>query len=103
VEALKSVRDGKHYITPALSGLLLRQNTQKEFRAEEQFSLSALTAAERKILKLIAQERSTKEIAETLFVSPRTVDTHRNNICQKLNLHGSNSLYKFAMDVKHLL
>lgn len=103
VEALKNVRDGKHYITPALSGMLLRQSAQPGFRAEEQFSLSTLTATERKILKLVAQERSSKEIAEALFISPRTVDTHRNNICQKLDLHGSNALYKFALDVKHLL
>ncbi len=103
VDALKTVRDGKHYITPSLSGMLLRQNTQPEFRAEEQLSLSQLTAAERKILKLVAQDRFSKEIAETLFISPRTVDTHRNNICQKLNLHGANALYKFALDVKHLL
>lgn len=103
VEALRNVRDGKHYITPALSGMLVRQSAQNEFRAEEQFSLSSLTATERKILKLVAQDRSTKEIAEALFISPRTVDTHRNNICQKLDLHGSNALFKFALNVKHLL
>jgi DNA-binding NarL/FixJ family response regulator len=103
VEALKCVRDGKHFITAALSGMLIRQNTQPVFRADEQFALSQLTATERKILKHIAQDRSSKEIAEALFISPRTVDTHRNNICQKLDLHGPNALFKFAMDVKHLL
>ncbi|NUN69644.1 MAG: response regulator transcription factor [Bacteroidetes bacterium] len=103
VEALKLVRDGRHYITPALSGFLLRQNTRPEFRAEEQLALSQLTAAERKIVKQIALDRTSKEIAEALFISPRTVETHRNNICQKLDLHGVNALYKFALEVKHLL
>ncbi|MFA6470069.1 MAG: response regulator transcription factor [Bacteroidota bacterium] len=103
VEALKNVREGKHYITPTLSGHLVRRNVQPEFRSEEQFGLSQLTAGERKILKLISLEQSSKEIAEAMFISPRTVDTHRNNICQKLNLHGPNALYKFSLDVKHLL
>ncbi|MFA6457486.1 MAG: response regulator transcription factor [Bacteroidota bacterium] len=103
VEALKQVREGKHYITPALSGLLVRRSARQEFRGDEQFGLSQLTSSERKILKLISLEKSSKEIAEELFVSPRTIDTHRSNICQKLNLHGPTALFKFAMDVKHLL
>jgi DNA-binding NarL/FixJ family response regulator len=103
VEALRTVRDGKHYITPAVSGLLVRQSAPSAFRADEQFALSQLTTAERKIITLIAQDKSTKEIADALFISPRTVDTHRNNICKKLGLHGSNALLKFALDVKQLL
>ncbi|MFZ4621898.1 MAG: response regulator, partial [Bacteroidota bacterium] len=101
VDALKSVRDGKHYIAPSLSGVLIKRssaNDASQFRAQEQFAFSSLTAAERKVLKQISLDRSTKEIAEILFISPRTVDTHRNNICQKLDLHGSNSLYKFALE-----
>ncbi|MCK9410144.1 MAG: response regulator transcription factor [Bacteroidetes bacterium] len=103
VDALKNVREGKHYITPALSGLLVRRSERQEFHADEQFGLSQLTSSERKILKLISLDKSSKEIAEELFVSPRTVDTHRSNICQKLKLHGPTSLFKFAMDNKHLL
>jgi DNA-binding NarL/FixJ family response regulator len=103
VEALKSVSAGKHFITPALSGVLVKQSTQSKLRAEEVLAISQLTVTERKIVALIAHDRSTKEIANALFVSPRTVDTHRNNICQKLNLHGANALYKFALENKHLL
>jgi len=106
IDALKSVRDGKHYITPALSGQLMRKTQQlngSNYRAEEQFALSSLTATERKVLTLISQDKSSKEIAETLFISSRTVDTHRNNICQKLQLRGTNALFKFAMENKHLL
>lgn len=106
VDALKSVRDGKHYITPSLSGALIKRsivNDPSQFRAQEQFALSKLTASERKVLKQIGLDRSTKEIAEILFISPRTVDTHRNNICQKLDIHGANALLKFAYEHKHLL
>ena len=49
---------------------------------------------------LIAQKKTSKEIGHELFVSPRTVDNHRANICLKLDLHGSNALLKFALDHK---
>ncbi|MEW6061496.1 MAG: LuxR C-terminal-related transcriptional regulator, partial [Bacteroidota bacterium] len=49
------------------------------------------------------QNKSSKEIADTLFISLRTVETHRNNICQKLNLRGVNALLKFALENKHRL
>ncbi len=103
VEALKSVSMGKHFITPALSGVLVKQTTQSNLRGDEVLAISQLTATERKIVALIAQDQSTKEIAETLFISPRTVETHRNNICQKLDVHGANALYKFAIENKNLL
>ena len=103
VEALKSVSVGKHFITPALSGVLIKHSTQSNLRADEVLAVSQLTVTERKIVALIGQDQSTKEIADTLFISPRTVETHRNNICQKLDLHGANALYKFALDNKHLL
>lgn len=104
VDALKSVQDGKHYITPSMTGTLVRQrNASAAFRSEEQLALSQLTAAERNVLRLIGQDLSTRQIADTLFVSPRTIDTHRNNICQKLDLHGASALLKFALEHKHLL
>jgi DNA-binding CsgD family transcriptional regulator len=65
--------------------------------------LDDLTAAERRILMLIAADSTTKEIADKLKVSYKTVENHRQNICKKLNLHGSHSLLKFAFDHKSLL
>jgi DNA-binding CsgD family transcriptional regulator len=59
-----------------------------------------LTPAERRVLKLIAEDHTTKEIADLLHISARTVENHRLNICQKLNLHGSHSLLRFAFDHK---
>jgi DNA-binding CsgD family transcriptional regulator len=51
-------------------------------------------------LKLIAEYKTSKEIADELFVSIRTIDAHRANICQKLELHGSHALLKFALEHK---
>ena len=64
----------------------------------EASGLSALTAAERRVLELIATDITTKEIAAKLDISPRTVDNHRANMCRKLELSGSHSLLKYAFD-----
>ncbi|MEW5798134.1 MAG: response regulator transcription factor [Bacteroidota bacterium] len=103
VEALQCVSEGKHFITPALSGLLVKRSALSDHHAEEVLSLSQLTPTERKILSLVGDNKSSKEIAEALFISPRTVETHRNNICQKLHLHGANALFKFALENKSIL
>ena len=50
------------------------------------------------MLKLISEDRTTKEIADEVGVSPRTIEAHRQNICNKLDLHGSHSLLRFAFD-----
>ena len=66
--------------------------------------ISDLTPSERKILKLIAQKKSTQEIADLLFVSSRTIEKHRSNIVAKLELPGqSNSLTNWAIENKSLL
>ena len=65
--------------------------------------LNDLTPAERRVLKLIAENKTSKEIAAELFISYRTVENHRANICQKLDLKGSHSLLKFAFQHKSAL
>jgi DNA-binding CsgD family transcriptional regulator len=67
-------------------------------RAPEQgMGMASLTPAERKVLKLIAEYQTTREISISLSISTRTVETHRANICQKLALRGSHALMKFAV------
>jgi len=63
-------------------------------------ALQSLTPTKRRILKLIADDKTSKEIAAELFISPRTVETHRTNICRKLDLSGSLALVKFAVTHK---
>ncbi len=100
IDAVKSVSEGKHYITPGLSGLLLKN---REKTSSKKNILYNLTAMERRVLSLIAENKSSKEIAEELHISYKTVENHRANICSKLNLHGSNVLLKFAIDNKKLI
>ena len=103
LDALRAVASGESYVSPTLAGLLLGRRHSAQKLRESQPGLDALTPAERRILKLIAQDRTSKEIAEELGISPRTVDNHRANIAQKLNLHGTHSLLKFAFDNKSRL
>jgi DNA-binding NarL/FixJ family response regulator len=99
--AIKSVAGGIHYITPNISGLLIKRN-EKTVLARN--TLNNITAMERRVLSLIAENKTSKEIAEELFISYKTVENHRSNICAKLKLHGSNALLKFAIENKtHIL
>jgi DNA-binding NarL/FixJ family response regulator len=97
VAAIKSVAAGRPFISPALSALLLKRRRRIEELEREQPGLHLLTATEKRILKLIADDKTSKEIGEELFISHRTVETHRLNISRKLDLHGSLTLVKFAV------
>jgi len=103
IEALKAVSMGKYYISPTISGHLAGRTERARQLLREKPSLSNLTATELKVLRMIAQGKTSKEIAEETHVSFRTVETHRYNISTKLNLHGSHSLVKFAIDNRMLL
>jgi DNA-binding CsgD family transcriptional regulator len=65
--------------------------------------LSVTATGKRRILLLIAEYKSSKELAEELFVHPRTVDSHRNNISRKLDIYGHKALLKFAVENKREL
>ena len=100
LQAIRRVAGGDCYISPALSGALVRRNAAREALQEQKLGLATLTPTERQILKLIAEDRTSKEIAELLACSVRTVETHRQNISHKLELSGSHSLLRFAFDHK---
>ena len=103
VNAIKVVAAEGHYISPAISSFLMNRTARRSKLADERPGLEQLTPTERRVLRLIAEKKTSKEIGSELFVSPRTVDSHRNNICTKLDLHGSNALLKFALEYKALL
>lgn len=100
LQAIQRVAGGDCYISPALSGALVRCNAAREALQEQKPGLASLTPTERQILKLIAEDRTSKEIAELLACSVRTVETHRQNISHRLELSGSHSLLRFAFDHK---
>jgi len=95
VAAIGTVVKGKHYISPALMDLMVGRCARPASKGR---ALDPLSPAERKILKLIADSKTSKEIAEELFISQRTVENHRAHISAKLGIHGSYSLLKFAIE-----
>lgn len=97
VDCIRSVAGGRDYISPTLSSYLIRRRTRAASLAEQKPALEQLTAAERRILKLIADGLTSREIAAQLSIGVRTVEHHRNNVAVKLELRGSHALTKFAL------
>lgn len=97
IDCIKAVINGLNYISPQLSTWLINRGNRTQNFRQDQPSLNKLTPSENKILKLIAAEKTSRQIADDLFISIRTVDRHRANICLKLKLHGTNALLKFAV------
>jgi len=96
--AIQAIRQGKLYLSPFFSRGLIEdwaQNLRRELNLSPE---EALTTREREIAKLIAEGKSSKEIADLLFISPRTVERHRANIMEKLNLRKTADLVRYAME-----
>jgi ligand-binding sensor domain-containing protein/DNA-binding CsgD family transcriptional regulator len=100
VGCIKSVAAGQSFFSPTLSGHLLARRHRADALAEEAPSINDLTASERRVLRLIAESKTNKDIAAELFISVRTVEHHRSNICSKLGLTGKNALLTFALTHK---
>jgi DNA-binding NarL/FixJ family response regulator len=98
VAALEKVSRGESFISP----LMLEAGQRRSERVRELLlgkpQIESLTPAERRILKLVGEDYTSKEIADLLKLSVRTVENHRQHICDKLKLHGTHSLMKFAFD-----
>jgi|SRR5262245_40493351 len=103
VTCLRAVIAGQHYTSPELTTYLVKRSRSPAPVKETQGGIESLTPTERKILSLLAEYKTSKQIGEELFISRRTVDHHRANICQKLGIHGSYALMKFALEHKSLL
>jgi two-component system response regulator NreC len=95
--AIEVVTEGKSFFSPAVSKLLLEDYMRKLKRAGTEDSYDLLSPREREILQLVAEGRSSKEIASTLNLSVYTVETHRSNLMQKLNLRGIPELILYAV------
>jgi DNA-binding NarL/FixJ family response regulator len=97
VDCVRQVHDGHNYVSPQLSSILLKRRSRASELAAAKPGLESLSPTERRVLALVAQGKTSREIGETLFISPRTVESHRANIGDKLNLRGTNALITFAV------
>ncbi len=97
VTAIRTVHEGNVYLSPLAQAIMVDDYLQRVSDGDEKDSYSSLTEREREILKLIAEGMTNNQIAEKLSISPKTVDTHRTHIMDKLNMHSRTELVKFAM------
>jgi DNA-binding NarL/FixJ family response regulator len=99
VAAVQTVMSGQVYVSSAIA-LQLLQGGDASKRDDENSLTRSLTPSERRILLLIADGLSSKEIGATLSVHYRTIENHRTNICRKLGIEGANALLRFAVQHK---
>ena len=94
VTAVREVAAGGHYVHPSLGAKMVAADAEERRRAES----DPLTDREREVLRLLALGHTNQEIARTLFLSVRTVETHRAHIMQKLRLHTRAELVRHALE-----
>ena len=97
INAIKAVTEGKAFFSPAISRMLVEDYMRQMREREVEDSYELLTTREREILQLFAEGKAVKEIASILDLSLYTVETHRSNIFQKLNLHSAAELILYAV------
>lgn len=99
LEALRVVARGQVFMPPKATTLLLQRYKERDDKDSDSGTLQALSAREREVLALTAEGFSSREIGEKLFISPKTVDTYRSRIMEKLGLGHRSELVRFALEV----
>jgi two-component system response regulator NreC len=97
IAAIRAVASGNAYFSPSITKLLVEEYVVEARRRGVEDSYDLLSTREKEILQLLASGKTNREIAELLFISLATVETHRNNIFQKLHLHNLAELILYAV------
>ena len=103
VNCIRTVARGDYYISPSISGVLLKRKQRQETALRTVPGLADLTPAELRILRLVAGNKTSKEIGVDLCISTKTVENHRASIARKLQLSGNHALLRFALEHRSLL
>ena len=96
IEAIRAVAAGKTYLSPAITEVVVDDYVSR-LASGATGAFSVLSTREREVLQCLAEGQSTKEIAESLHVSAKTIETHRQQIMNKLDLHSVADLTKYAV------
>ncbi len=95
--AIRAAAAGEVYLYPSLAKLLVKDYLSQEHPAEEKANLDGLTEREHEVLTYLAEGASNEKIAQSLVISPKTVERHRENIMRKLNMHSRAELVRYAI------
>ena len=96
--AIKAVLSGKIYVSPEISGKILEGDLESQRTIRSKSSWETLTQREKEVLKLVGEGYQNKEIADYLCISVKTVEKHRANIMQKLDVHTASALTAYAIE-----
>ena len=94
--AVKTVMRGRSYLSPDVTDVVVKDYVTRSGEGESLY-YATLSAREREVLQLLAEGKSTKDVAARLHVSIKTVDTHRSNIMEKLGLYSIAELTRYAI------
>ena len=97
VGAIRAVNQGDAFLYPSIARMLLEEYLQKVQSGEERGSYDGLTDREREVLRMVAEGKTNKEIADDLSLSVRTVQAHRANLMGKLHMHDRTELVRYAI------
>ena len=100
VQAINSVHQGKPFFSPQIANVLLEDYMRRLRQEQLEDTYELLTDREKEILQLLAEGKSNKEVANLLNLSVYTIETHRNNLMQKLNLHNTAEIVLYAVRKK---
>jgi DNA-binding NarL/FixJ family response regulator len=97
VNAVRAVHAGRRYLSEKISDQLVDDYVQQRQASDAKGPLARLSPREREVLQLVAEGKSSAEIAAILFLSPKTVETYRSRLMKKLGIHDLPGLVKFAI------
>lgn len=98
LKALHVVMSGKTFISPSIAGQVMEGYLESRKTLKKESRWETLTQREREVLKLVAEGYTSKQIAEFLSISSKTVERHRSNIMKKTDLHNASELTAFAIE-----
>jgi len=96
-QAIETVVNGQIYLSSEITGVVIGDYVRQLTTRDEAGAFKTLSAREREVLQLLAEGKTTKQIASLLHVSTKTIETHRSQIMEKLNIHSVAELTKFAI------
>jgi two-component system, NarL family, response regulator NreC len=95
--AIEAAVQGHMYLSPAICSRVVDEYRKTVIHGEDKSGFDALTVREREVLQMIAEGKPVRKIAEALFISPKTVETHRAHLMEKLELHNTVEIVRFAV------
>ncbi|MFC1900795.1 response regulator [Chloroflexota bacterium] len=96
-QAIQAVYKGESYLSPSAAAVLVQDHQVRNVTGDDKDPYDRLTDREREVLKLVAEGKTTREIAGMLFVSPKTIESYKTSMMNKLNIRGKTELIKFAV------